>query len=67
MASIAISDIRPVGQDLFFDTESFMADLNENELDRVVGGTEPVSMFFLGAAVVIGSGLLGYAVGSALR
>jgi hypothetical protein len=67
MASIAISDIRPVGYDLLFDGENFMTDLSSNELDRIVGGTEPVSLFLLGAATVVGAGLLGYAVGSALR
>nr|AVH79659.1 hypothetical protein [Desmonostoc muscorum PCC 7121] len=66
MASIAISDIHPAGYDLLFDGESYMTDLNSNELDRVIGGTEPVSLFFLGAAVVIGAGALGYAVGRAL-
>nr|AVH79658.1 hypothetical protein [Desmonostoc muscorum PCC 7121] len=43
MASINILDIRPAGHDLLFDAESYMADINENELDRVVGGTEPIT------------------------
>nr|AVH79625.1 hypothetical protein [Nostoc sp. PCC 9201] len=52
MASIAILDIRPVGHDLFFDGESYMADLSDNELERVVGGTEPIS-----AAVAVSIGV----------
>lgn len=43
MASINILDIRPAGHDLLLDSESYMSDINENELDRVVGGTEPIT------------------------
>ncbi|MDF5706991.1 MAG: hypothetical protein PUP90_04725 [Nostoc sp. S4] len=57
MASINVLDIRPAGHDLLLDAESYMADLNENELDRVVGGTEP----FTGAMVLS----LGIAAGAA--
>jgi lactobin A/cerein 7B family class IIb bacteriocin len=42
MAAISISDIHSAGHDLFSDNESFMADLSENELARVVGGTDPI-------------------------
>nr|AVH79623.1 hypothetical protein [Nostoc sp. PCC 9201] len=54
MASITISDIRPVGHDLLLDTESYMTDLNENELNRVVGGTGVL----IGIGIGIGIGLL---------
>lgn len=71
MASIAILDIRSVGYDLFVDNESYLSDLNENELDRVVGGTEPVTLS-LGAIALIGFGSVlvaggaGYLIGRAL-
>lgn len=60
MASIAISDIRPVGYDLLFDGESYMTDLNENELDRVVGGTEPITgAMALAFGLTVGAAFLG--------
>jgi len=43
MASITIFDIHPAGHDLLLDDENYMTDLNENQLDRVVGGTEPIT------------------------
>lgn len=51
MATISISDICPAGYDLLFDADKYMNDLNDNELNRVVGGTEPISATF---AVAIG-------------
>ncbi|MEQ8972479.1 MAG: hypothetical protein RIE73_19060 [Coleofasciculus sp. C1-SOL-03] len=38
MASIAISDLRPTGTALFQDSESFLNELNENEIENVLGG-----------------------------
>ncbi|MEQ9482500.1 hypothetical protein [Coleofasciculus sp. F4-SAH-05] len=38
MASIAISDLRPTGTALFQDAESFLNELNENEVENVLGG-----------------------------
>nr|AVH79624.1 hypothetical protein [Nostoc sp. PCC 9201] len=51
MASIAISDIFPLGHDLLFDAESYMTDLNEKELDRVVGGTDVIAGIGIGLAI----------------
>jgi hypothetical protein len=41
MSSITISDLRPVGCDLFADDESYMKDLADNEFDSVQGGFSP--------------------------
>jgi hypothetical protein len=38
MANITISELRPAGADLFSDSESYLNDLNDNELDNVAGG-----------------------------
>ncbi|MDF5706990.1 MAG: hypothetical protein PUP90_04720 [Nostoc sp. S4] len=67
MASITICDIRPVGYDLLFDGESYMTELSSNELDRVIGGTEPVSLFLIGAGTVVAAGALGYATGKLIK
>lgn len=41
MANIAISELNPVGFDLFSDSESYMVDLSDNEL-TTSGGILPV-------------------------
>ncbi|GCA77614.1 hypothetical protein MiTe_04470 [Microcystis aeruginosa NIES-2520] len=38
MANITISELRPAGADLLFDSESFLDYLNDNELYSVSGG-----------------------------
>jgi hypothetical protein len=38
MASITISDVRPVGADLFLDSESFLHQLTDQEIGDVFGG-----------------------------
>jgi|GEM_PF-2531677 lactobin A/cerein 7B family class IIb bacteriocin len=42
MATIAINELRPAGYDFFSDSESFLGDLSEQELNNVNGGTSPV-------------------------
>lgn len=44
MANINISDLRPTGSELFSDSESYMSELGDNELDIINGGaiTTPV-------------------------
>jgi hypothetical protein len=49
MASITISELRPTGYELFSDSETFMTDLVDSELD-IMGG--------LAAASGCGSGFL---------
>ena len=38
MANIAINDIHPTGIELFMDSESFLLDLNHDEISNVNGG-----------------------------
>ncbi|MBD1929920.1 hypothetical protein H6F74_27350 [Trichocoleus sp. FACHB-90] len=38
MANIAISDLRPAGSELFFDSEGYMNNLDDSEVDIVNGG-----------------------------
>ncbi|MFN6501266.1 MAG: hypothetical protein RMX65_030315 [Nostoc sp. DedQUE01] len=38
MATIKISDLRPTGSDLFSDSEGYMNELNDNEVDAIYGG-----------------------------
>ncbi|MBA4444485.1 class IIb bacteriocin, lactobin A/cerein 7B family [Cylindrospermopsis raciborskii] len=44
MANISISDLRPAGVDFFSDSESFLDDLNDNELYNVSGGLAPITI-----------------------
>ncbi len=60
MATINISDIRPAGYDLFSDDDKYMSDLNNDELNRVVGGTEPISATIaVSIGVAAGAAFLG--------
>uniref|UniRef100_A0A2P0ZG77 Class IIb bacteriocin, lactobin A/cerein 7B family n=1 Tax=[Tolypothrix] sp. PCC 7415 TaxID=373957 RepID=A0A2P0ZG77_9CYAN len=60
MASITVSNLRPIGSDLFMDSESFMDALTDNELAEINGGASPVlittiaTKWFVGAAVAGG-------------
>jgi hypothetical protein len=38
MANITVSDLRPAGSDLFADSESFMQELTEQEIRKLLGG-----------------------------
>jgi hypothetical protein len=38
MASITLSELRPVGSDLFQDSESYLNELGDREVNSVVGG-----------------------------
>ena len=60
MASIKISDIYPAGLDLFADSECFMTELTENELNINYGGISPT---FIGAGIAIAAFGGGYALG----
>lgn len=44
MASIKISELRPVGSELFADSESFLNELNEQEISATVGAGTVVSV-----------------------
>ncbi|MDB9305030.1 hypothetical protein PN488_11690 [Nodularia spumigena CS-591/12] len=47
MANIVISDLRPAGSELFMDSESYLNDLTNDELNQTSGGAS----FLLGVAV----------------
>jgi hypothetical protein len=38
MATITISDLRPAGADLFSDSESYLTDLNDQDMMELLGG-----------------------------
>lgn len=38
MSKIKISDIKPTGVELFNDSESFMNELNDSEVEQAMGG-----------------------------
>lgn len=42
MANIAISDLRPTGANLFQDSESFLNELSDVEINSTHGGSDPV-------------------------
>jgi hypothetical protein len=69
MANITISELRPAGADLFSDSESYLYDLNDNELYDVTGGWKLAAAYGVKAAspAIVASGLfcLGVSVGVA--
>ncbi|OPH10523.1 hypothetical protein [Cylindrospermopsis raciborskii] len=42
MANITISDLRPAGADLFSDSESYLNELTESEINSNIGGLTPI-------------------------
>ncbi|OPF18673.1 hypothetical protein B1L04_04130 [Microcystis aeruginosa KW] len=46
MASIKIdSDLRPIGSELFLDSESYLDELSaDQQINNIVGGTKPTSI-----------------------
>jgi hypothetical protein len=38
MANIKINDIKPAGVEFFADSENFMSELNENDINYIIGG-----------------------------
>jgi bacteriocin-like protein len=44
MAEIKLSELRPAGSDLLQDSESFLNELNDRELENVVGGNTIASV-----------------------
>lgn len=39
MASIKVTELRPAGSELFQDSESFLNELSDSQIDHVVGGS----------------------------
>lgn len=54
MASIAISNLRSTGSELFLDSESFLNELTEQELGNVIGGIWHVELLW--SSVCFGGG-----------
>ena len=44
MANIKVNDIKPAGTELFLDSESFMNDVSNDEIDHVLGGLDDDNM-----------------------
>ena len=44
MSNISISDLNPTGSELFIDSESFMSELTNSELNLLGGGKFPESL-----------------------
>jgi hypothetical protein len=42
MATIKIADLRPVGSEFFADSESYLNELTDDELNMTQGGSTPV-------------------------
>jgi hypothetical protein len=72
MASIAISDLRPAGAELFMDSESFLSELSDGELSGTFGASPPVvvasavACFKISLAVTAGAAAAGALVGAAI-
>jgi hypothetical protein len=64
MATINISDLRPTGSDLFSDSEGYMNELGDSELDLINGGSLTTPVCAVTAAVSVGA--LSVAVASPL-
>ncbi|TVP63778.1 MAG: class IIb bacteriocin, lactobin A/cerein 7B family [Nodularia sp. (in: Bacteria)] len=64
MASITVSNLYPLGSDLFMDSESFMDALNDNELAEINGGVTPAVITTIATKWFIGAAVGGAIVGS---
>jgi hypothetical protein len=64
MSTIAILDLSPMGYDLFLDSESFMTDMNEDELGIQGGGFWATVGVVVTSAPSIAVSVAGLAVGS---
>jgi hypothetical protein len=42
MATIKIADLRPIGSEFFADSESYLNELTDDELNMTQGGSTPV-------------------------
>ncbi len=68
MSTIKISDLNPVGSDLFSDSESYMMALSEDELSLQGGGTPAVVVtFWLCGKVIAAVGIsIAYSIAKAI-
>ncbi|MGB6297882.1 MAG: hypothetical protein WBF90_17095 [Rivularia sp. (in: cyanobacteria)] len=61
MASIKISELRPVGSELFVDSESFLNELNDQEISATVGAGTVASVVSQ-ASISVGISILSASV-----
>ncbi len=47
MANIKIDELKPVGIELFADSESFMNEINENDVNYIKGGGATMACTFV--------------------
>ncbi|RAQ48795.1 hypothetical protein B9S53_01950 [Arthrospira sp. O9.13F] len=47
MANITISDLRPAGADLFSDSESYLNEISDSELNTTNGGAGAIITFMI--------------------
>ncbi len=55
MATINISDLLPTGSELFSDSESYMSELGDSELDIINGGSSPACIVWSIRITVVAS------------
>jgi hypothetical protein len=67
MASITVSNLSPLGSDLFMDSESFMDALADNELSEINGGITPAVITTIATKWFIGAAIVGIGVGIAIH
>lgn len=53
MANIAISNLRPAGSELFMDSESYLQELTDTELNATKGGSSPFCAGFIVGMVIM--------------
>jgi hypothetical protein len=54
MPTIKISDLHPTGAELFSDSESYMNELGDNEINLINGGTGTLIRSVVGASRAVG-------------
>lgn len=47
MAAIQINDLRPVGSELFNDSENFLQELSQEDINEILGGREIIFLWSL--------------------
>lgn len=69
MACITISNLQPLGSELFSDSENYMRDLTEREVDSLYGGALPVIAIWsikVASKYVVGAMAGGAVVGASI-
>jgi len=53
MSNISISDLPSTGSDLFSDSESYMSELDDSELNIINGGLSPGFVILVATGIVL--------------